>query len=196
MINVILFDADGVLINGEMFSVELERKYGISHASTQPFYRGIFQDCLVGKQDLKQAIVPYLKEWGWPKSVQDYLDEWFVFEHKVNQELLDYIHDLRTQGIKCIVATNQEKYRAEYMLDKMGFGGSFDKLYASVHLGAQKPNVMFFERLIADLGEVNREEILFWDNSPTHISGAKQAGIHAELYTTYKDFVEKMKRYV
>ena len=30
MIKVVLFDADGILINGEMFSVQLARDYGIN----------------------------------------------------------------------------------------------------------------------------------------------------------------------
>lgn len=193
---MILFDADGVLVNGEMFSFELERKYGISNESTQPFFKGIFQECLINAKDLKKEIAPYLKQWGWQKSVQDYLDEWFVYEHKIDQSLIDYVQQLRAQGIMCFVATNQEKYRADYLLNKMGFKDNFDKVYASAYLGARKPDQEFFASMLEDLGSVEKQEILFWDDSLSHIAGAKQFGLQAELYTTFDDFKSKMKQYV
>jgi len=196
MIKVILFDADGVLINGEMFSNELERKYGIPNESTQPFFKGVFQECLIDAKDLKREIVPYLKKWGWKKSVQDYMNEWFAFEHKIDEPLVDYVQKLRAQGITCVVATNQEKYRTDYMLRKMGFKNNFDKVYASAHLGTRKPDQQFFENLLLDLPEIKKQEILFWDDSPGHVAAAKQFGINAELYTTFSNFKDKMKHYV
>ncbi len=59
-----------------------------------------------------------------------------------------HVQQLRTKEyFVCCVATNQEKYRAQYMLDKMGFGDSFDKIYVSAYLGVQKPDVTFFEKV-------------------------------------------------
>lgn len=37
MIKVIIFDADGVLINGKLFSEHLEKDYGISRKQTKFF---------------------------------------------------------------------------------------------------------------------------------------------------------------
>lgn len=196
MIKVILFDADGVLINGGMYSNELERGYGITSKITRPFFMGVFQECLINAKDLKTEIEPYLEQWGWKKSVQDFMDEWFEYEHKINSPLINYIQKLRAQGTKCVVATNQEKYRADYMLQKMGFNFSFDKVYASAHLGARKPDQKFFEKILLNFPEVDKSEILFWDDSPGHVTAAKQFGINAELYTTLADFYEKMKHYV
>lgn len=196
MIKVILFDVDGVLVNGEMFSLELERKYGITYESTQPFFKGVFQECLIGAKDLKREIEPYLKQWGWPKSVQTFLDEWFAHEHNTNEELIAYIQALRVRGIRCMVATNQEKYRADYILHNMGFKDKFDQVYASAHLGSRKPEQHFFQKLVNDLGSIAKEELLFWDDSPGHIAAAKAFGIRAELYSTFEAFQEKMKQYV
>lgn len=196
MIEVVLFDADGVLISGDMFSVELERKHGITHAGTQSFYKGVFLDCLNGTKDLKIEIEPYLMEWGWQGTVQDFLDEWFEYENHTNRELIDYIQQLRARGIRCCVATNQEKYRSEYMMHSMGFVNHFDKFYASAYLGAFKPQAAFFESILVDLEEKDKQKILFWDDSATHIAGALACGIRAEHYKEYADFKEKMKQYV
>jgi putative hydrolase of the HAD superfamily len=192
MIQHILFDADGVLIHGEMFSLEVQRKYGVPQEKMREFYRGVFLESLGGKADLKEIIEPYLKEWGWPKAVDDYLNEWFAYEHVLDQEITDYIQKLRKLGMKCYVATNQEKYRAQYMLDKMGFKDSFDKLYASAHLGVQKPDIQFFQKVLDDI-KANKDEVLFWDDSEENVVAAKKFGINSEYFDTFENFKRIMK---
>lgn len=138
-IKVILFDADGVLLNGDTFFANLEEKYAITYEQTLPYYNEKFLQCLTGEMDLLESLPPYLKSWGWKKSPQEFLDEWFEFEHKIDEELVEYVQQLRKRGVLCVIATNQEKRRARYMLEKMNFAQSFDALYASSHLGHKKP---------------------------------------------------------
>lgn len=192
MIKHILFDADGVLVHAEMWSNELQRRYGVTHEQVQPFYRGIFQETLSDKRDLKEIIEPYLKEWGWPKTVDAFLNEWFEYEHILDEAFISYIQKLRAKGIKCYVATNQEKYRGQYMIDKMGFGNSFDKVFVSAHLGTQKPAEQFFHKIVDELG-ANKDEVLFWDDDKQNIAGAKEYGIHAEFFESFDKFKDIMK---
>ena len=138
MIKVLIFDADGVLINGDIFSKRFSKEYNIDISKINTFFDGPFKDCIIGKADLKEVLAPYLKEWGWKDGVDNFLEYWFSSEHSIDQELIDYIQDRRSNGIKCVMATNQEKYRAEYMFNKIGFANSFDKMYASAHLGHKK----------------------------------------------------------
>jgi HAD superfamily hydrolase (TIGR01509 family) len=196
MIKAILFDADGVLINGEMFSTVLERDYGIPPEKTLPFFQGIFQETIIGNADLKEIIAPHLKKWGWNKSVDELLETWFTAEHSTDEELIAYIQQLRKDGIVCCLATNQEKYRIAYMLEHMGFKDAFDKIFASAHMGFMKPDVRFFAKAFEDLRDVEKGEVLFWDDSPKKVAGAKEFGIHAEVYTTFEDFKEKMRGYL
>jgi putative hydrolase of the HAD superfamily len=197
MIKAIIFDADGVLIPSKRrFSKTLAEKHDISLEKTLPFFTGPFQKCLVGDADLKKIISPYLNEWGWTKGVDALLDYWFQLEHDVDAELVKYIQELRGKGILCFLATNNEKYRFQYMLDKMDFANSFDKTYASAHLGHAKPNKDFFSTIFKELEKIQRNEILFIDDSIENIKGAKNFGIHAELYTSFEDFKEKMKQYI
>ncbi len=196
MIKVIIFDADGVLIPHTMrFSLALAQEYNISIEKTLPFFSGPFQECLVGGKDLKEAIAPYLGGWGWDKGVDNFLDYWFQSEHKIDEDLVKYIQELRDDGIQCFLATNNEKYRFQYMLKKMGFLDSFDKTYASAHLGSKKPEQEFFAKIYNELDNVQKNEIIFLDDSIENIQGAKDFGINAELYTTFEDFKEKMKGY-
>lgn len=187
MIKVILFDADGVMVNGERFSVALDRDYGISIETTLPFFNGPFQECLVGNADLRETVSPYLSGWGWEKGVDAFLEYWFNIEHTINEELVSYIQELRGQGILCLLATNNEKYRFKYMLDKMGFSNCFDKTYASAHLGSKKPNHDFFQKICSELSDVNKDEILFIDDDKDNIDSAKIFGINSVLYTSVGD---------
>ena len=127
MIKVIIFDADGVLIpTKQKFSKTLAEKHGIPTEKTLPFFEGPFQDCLIGKKDLRETVAPYLNEWGWGKGVDALLDYWFKLESDSDKDLINYIQKLRQKGVLCFLATNNEKYRFQYMFDKLGFAKSFD----------------------------------------------------------------------
>lgn len=191
MIKVIIFDADGVLITSEYVAVHLEREFGITKEQTDEFFKGVFYDCIVGKKDLKVELTPYLKKWGWTKSLDDFLDYWHTKEHVIDQTLLDYIQDLRKQGFLCCLATNQNRYRFAYMVKEMGFGDSFDRVYASEVLGHKKPDKEFYAKIVRDLG-IEREEVLFWDDREENVEAARAFGIQAELYTVFDEFKRKM----
>ncbi len=194
MIKVILFDADGVLLTGTMFSTYLQQHFGLSKDFIQPFFDNEFQKCLTGEADIKKELPKYLKQWGWKKSVDDFLTLWFTSEHKLDRDLIAYIQTLRKKGVTCSVATNQERNRANYMLSHMGFETLFSKIYASSHLGHKKSDIIFFEKVMSDLPFVRKEEVLFWDNSLRNVEVAKEFGIHAELYTSFPDFQKRMEK--
>ena len=197
MIKVIIFDADGVLIlSKRRFSNTLAEKHGIALEATSPFFEGPFQECLIGDADLREVVYPYLEDWGWDKGVDNLLDYWFELEHDVDVYLVKYIQDLRGKGIRCLLATNNEKYRFKYMLEKMGIENMFDNTFASAHLGHKKPSQDFFLKIFKELDGVQKNEILFVDDSVENIRGAKDFGIHAELYTSLDDFKQKIKKYI
>jgi putative hydrolase of the HAD superfamily len=76
-----LFDSDGVLMIGGMFSQNLVRDFGLPIEVLTPFFKTEFKDCLVGKVDLKTCIQKYLEPLGWKGSVDELLDYWFRFHH-------------------------------------------------------------------------------------------------------------------
>jgi putative hydrolase of the HAD superfamily len=185
-VKAILFDADGVLtVPEELFSVVYARSHGLDIARFDRFFQETFPAALVGQADLKELIAQSHDIWQTsdPDAV---VDQWLRSEDVRNEEALEIIQQLRHGGIKCYLATNQEKYRGNYMQDKM-FAGQFDGYFISNELGVKKPEREFFEKAIAgmraDIPDLKPEEVVFLDDTPSHIDGAQQLGIDARLYT-------------
>ena len=196
MIKALLFDVDGVLANGDSWGKHLARDYGITQEMLSPFFKEKFYACLVGNADLKEELAEYLHRWGWQKSADDFLHYWFTHEHTIDEPLVTAVQQLRQQSIPCYLATNQEKYRTAYILEHMGFASTFDGIFSSAHIGYAKPDPAFFAYILNQLKDIKAHEMLFWDDSPTHIAAAQQAGLQAEIYTDFADFEQKMKNYI
>lgn len=60
---VVLFDVDGVIVRSEPFGAYYQKTKGVSQEEMLPFYRGIFQECLIRKADLREVIIPWLPKW-------------------------------------------------------------------------------------------------------------------------------------
>jgi len=195
-IKCILFDADGVTIISTPFSRHLEKDYGITQEMTSQFFNGIFRECLVGKADLKKELPDYLKEWKWPGSLDKFLGYWFSSESVVDKRVLDVIASYRKDGIPCYLATNQEKYRTEYIRNQMGFGRLFDGIFSSAYLGCKKPDNEFFEGVYQALEkeyDVKKKEIMFCDDSAKHVDAARKFGFNAFQYKDFISFKRKLK---
>ncbi|MFA6005643.1 MAG: HAD-IA family hydrolase [Patescibacteria group bacterium] len=195
MIKVILFDVDGVIVHTERFSIHFSREYNIPLDIVLQFFTGELKDCVAGKADLKVELKKYLGKWNWNGTVEDFLHYWFTTEHKIDQTLVTYVQKLRESGIRCYVATNQEKHRTQYMLKEMGFEKSFDGVFSSSTIGFRKPHKSFFNHILVKLEGVKPSEILFWDNSPEHVQVANNLGIRGEVYTNFPMFVKTMEKY-
>jgi putative hydrolase of the HAD superfamily len=176
-----VFDADGVVCVGTRFSVALERGYGISRERLAAFFSGPFADCLVGRRDLKKALVSVLPTWGWHASVDAFLRFWFEQEHVICREALACVRELRKRGHLCVLGTNQEKHRAAYLRREMGLEVEFDHVLPSCEIGAAKPSEEFFAAVELSVGKPPRELCLI-DDSERNVIGAKTCGWRAIWY--------------
>lgn len=191
-IKAVVFDADGVVINSPgYFSVQYEKEFGVSNNTMLPFFKGIFQDAVVGKADLKEILKPVLSDWEWKGSVDELLKWWFKAEHYVDERIIKEIQRLQGEGIKCCLGTKQEKYRAEYIRKDMGLGDVFDESYISCDMGCKKPEEKFFRIIQDDLADkysIKAYQIMFWDNKEENITASKKLGWQSYLYDGFDDF--------
>jgi len=197
MIKAIIFDVDGVIINTGFFTKRLESDFNIPVEKTRSFFKGRFQECQLGKADLKEELQKVVSDWGWTKSVDDLLDYWFEdSKNNVNQILVNEIKDYRQNEIKCYLGTNQEEYRSEYLKNTIGLKNVLDGFFVSSEIGFRKPAKEFFESISKELSDLNKTEVLFWDSDEEIVEAAKEFGFNAELYVGYDDFKSKMTSYL
>lgn len=194
----ILFDADGMLWVGEGFSKRYQKEYSLNKDEMSDFFSGSFKECKLGKLDLKEELKSYLKQWNWPGTVDQLLQYWFEEENKIDKRIWQEIERLKKKGIKCYLATNQEKYRLDYLKKEMGFEKLFDQVFCSCEIGHTKDSIKFFEVIFEEMKKEDikeKGEVMFWDDEEKNVRKAREFGFVAELYIGFGDFEEKIIGY-
>lgn len=183
---VMLFDVDGVLnLPEEVFSLVYTKSRGLDYEPFEQFFNNEWIEIVTGKKDLKQSIVENKELWQWDGTPEELLEYWFKAEDTRNRELLGLISKFRTKGTACYLATDQEKYRGEYMQSVM-FKDLLDGYFISGELGYAKTNPKFFEIVVERLQKKHPEllpqDIVFFDDSQSKLDTACSVGISGRLY--------------
>lgn len=79
------------------------------------------------------------------------------------------------------------------MKKEMGFCSVFDQFFSSMDLGYKKPDLKFWEAIFKRLQPIEKGNILVWDDELENVHSAAAFGLHAELYTNYHSYEEKMR---
>ncbi len=186
---VVLFDADGVTINhSTMFSDELETDYGIAKATTHDFFFGVFQQCMIGKADLKEELEKVIASWDWKGTVDELVAYWFSKGDEFDQKILDLVSRLRAEGVHCFLATNQERYRGQHLREKLK--GVFEGILVSADLGHKKNEIEYFDAAfdrVKDLAGNEKGSVLFIDDDERNVDVARTFGMDAVLYRSFGD---------
>jgi HAD superfamily hydrolase (TIGR01509 family) len=180
---VILFDLDGLVIVGKkkLFSERIAEEKHIPLEKVQEFFQNDFRECSFGRADLKEKLAPYLVKWDYNGSVEDFLQYWFETESTTDKEVLEIVSDLRKQGIPCYIATRQEKYRKEYLLEIVGLKNSFDGIFCTCDIGYDKWEKEYWDSVCKSL-HLKPEEIMFFCDSQKNIDSSKTLGVNAYFY--------------
>jgi putative hydrolase of the HAD superfamily len=88
------------------------------------------------------------------------------------------VRALRRNGYGVHLATNQERYRAAYLRDVLGYDALFDVSCYSCELGLAKPAPAFFAEAVRRIG-AEPPAVLFIDDSAGNVEGARAAGLAA-----------------
>jgi putative hydrolase of the HAD superfamily len=175
----LLLDADGVVLKkGEYVSEKFSRDYGVPLEDITAFFKGPFIDCQAGQKDLKEELEPYLEKWGWEDGVDSFLDYWFE-DVVVDEQVRKEIAALREKGVKCYMASNNERHRAQKI--KNVLGDALDGYFFSADLKVRKNNPEYFTKISEALG-IPPSELYFLDNDQGNVEAAKEAGLEASLY--------------
>lgn len=174
----VLFDVEGVLVAPWRFRDLLETNYGIGPETTRKFFQTRFLSCLAGEANLKDELTPFIEEWGWPHSLDEFVRVWLEIENAPNAAVFEFAAGLRAEGWPCHVASNQERHRARYLADVMGFDQHFDSLFFSCDIGTCKPDPAYYQHIESELGCVG-SALVFVDDSDRNVIAAQERGWNA-----------------
>ncbi|GAA0614054.1 HAD-IA family hydrolase [Kribbella sandramycini] len=196
-ITTVLFDADGVLQRGTRDWAA--RLHAMAPADGEAFVNDLMRSerpAIVGKEDFPEALAAVLSRWNVTDPLESALEPWHWFA--ADPEVTALIQGLRAAGIGCHLATNQHAYRRDIMAVERNYGALFDQSFYSCDLGLAKPDPAYFQAILAAVDEP-ASAILFIDDLPANVEGARSVGIHAEVFdlvaTTPATLAELLRSY-
>ena len=178
-VRAVLWDADGVLQDTPAGTWDL----AVSVVSQ-------FPGAITGAAIDEDGIRAVAEAMGLDARTDDVLSVWWTFD--VLQPALEIVARVRAAGVSCYLATNQDSYRAACMRDRAPYDELLDGAYYSCDIRSAKPSAVFFEHIASDLG-LAPEELLFIDDQPGNVSGARSAGLNAECWT-HSDGTERLRK--
>jgi putative hydrolase of the HAD superfamily len=194
---VIFFDADGVILKGAFkFTDLLAEKYGLKLDNMLPFFQGPFQDCALGKADVREELASVVDQWGWPGTVDELLDFWLSEGTVFDEEMIKLARKLNEKGLHCFVSTGQERERGEHIKNRVGNGDPFKDVYYSAEVGFGKKDPRFWEVIFKRVEQIttNPSEILVIDDSQSVLDVA--AGLGADtLFVEGSNDLSKLRKY-
>lgn len=187
MTKAILFDADGVVLTKQpYFSLEIAKENNIPYEVIEPFYLNELKKCQIGAADMKEELAKYLPQWKWEGTVDEFMQRWFTTDVHPDEEVLALVDALRARSFKCYLASDQEKYRGEYIRTTAGLGKHFDGTFFSYEVGHSKSDPHFFHAILSTL-KLEPSEIMYWDDDQKNVDVAKSIGIDARFYTNFDE---------
>jgi putative hydrolase of the HAD superfamily len=182
-LGAILFDADGVI---QRFGVDYRAicmgLLGTRAGEVDRFLTEIFETerpALTGARSFGSALSALLPRWNLAHRIDDVLGIWTAIE--TDPAMLEAIAALRTAGIACCLATNQNDHRRAYMSRGLGYAELFSREFYSCELGFAKPDPRYFRALVAALG-LPPGRLLFIDDHEANVAAARDVGLQAALF--------------
>ncbi|MET4079033.1 HAD-IA family hydrolase [Janibacter sp. UYMM211] len=179
MISVLLWDCDGVLQHtARDWGAALDERGGPGlarrvFAAEGPALRG--ETTLAAA--LEVALVEHEATTGSrPVEVPELLAMWESVE--LDPDAVEVLGQVRSLGVSCHLATNQQDHRVRHMREVMGYDALVDGSFYSSLLGVTKPDPVFFERVLDALG-VPAHDVGFVDDVVANVEAAAALGIRA-----------------
>ncbi|WP_035915735.1 HAD family hydrolase [Knoellia sinensis] len=178
-VRVLLWDADGVLQHPQH-----DWDAGIlDHWGGPGFAEALFAaevPALRGEVTFRECLADLLDQWPLATAgVDDLLGLWERVDR--DDEAIRLVRDVAASGVTCVLATNQQDHRKEFLRRHFGYDEVFARSFYSCDLGAMKPEAAYFERVLEALG-VSAEEVGgvgFVDDSRANVDTALGLGIRA-----------------
>ncbi|RWB06679.1 MAG: HAD family hydrolase [Mesorhizobium sp.] len=177
----IMMDVDGVLVSGRPIDgahlfTDLERDLGIPRALLQrEFFLPRWPAIVTGRRPLEPELADVLAVIAPDVSAETLIKYWFENDSRLDREVLGAITELRSDGRRVFLATNQEHRRASYLMNDMRLADHVDGIVYSAALGHRKPSAEFYE-LATAFAETKASDIVLIDDTQDNVLAARAYG--------------------
>lgn len=186
MVNAVIFDMDGVVVNTEPIGYRANREMYKALNITVP---DEVYATFIGNSD--KMIVQKLKDlYKLEQSHQELLDEKYkyyftAFDTAEDLELLpgvkDLIIDLYKNGMTLVLASSASKRKIEAVFTRFGLHDYFKAKVSGEDFEISKPNPEIFIDAVAKTG-FSKEQCIIIEDSTNGIKAAKAAGVYCIGY--------------
>ncbi len=184
-------DVDGVLLDPDRggnghWTNELTTRFGVTRPQLRTaFFTTVWDDVINGRQPIENALAESLLAIGTDAGVEDVLACWFDADYVVFGDTIAFARQAHEDGVRVVLATNQEHRRAAYLCTRLGAEVELSDVIYSADLGCQKHDATFFELASERLGvePERRSSVVFVDDVEHNVETARAAGwqaVHAE----------------
>lgn len=200
MTRVILWDVDGTLLDfhaAERVAIrKLFQRFGLGQCTDAMLerYGVINRRCWKrleqGELTREQVLVGRFEEFLSSEGLDSSVAAEFNAAYQLTQgetivyrdDSLEIVKSLRGK-VKQYVVSNGTVVAQTKKLRLSGLGELMDGVFLSEQLGVEKPNVEFFDKVFAEIGPVDRSEVVIVGDSLTSdICGGSNAGIRTCWY--------------
>jgi HAD superfamily hydrolase (TIGR01509 family) len=186
-VNTILFDADGVIQLGVDYGhTSLLKAIGRPAEERDTCLAAIWAaeaPALTGEAAFEVGLAAALLGLNAKCGVETVLDHWRMIAP--DPSILSLVRQVRQTGVRCALASNQERNRARHMSDRLGYRDVFDREFYSCDLGHTKPSDRYFDEVVR-LADLDRARTLFIDDRRENVEAALRCGLLAEQFVLWQ----------
>ncbi len=206
-ITCITFDCADTLVradwNPPLFAIECAKEAGLS--MDEQVAREQYERILYGRwkeyQQLNLSRDPDICDGFWIELTRDWMgkislpsnsldavmqiarDRLYGPEQKIFwlfDDTLAALQRLQARGIRLAIISNWD-YSLHRVVDQLSLKPYFEKVYASLEIGVEKPEPFIFTNALEELGVRPEETLHIGDNPLDDVQGARGVGMHAVL---------------
>lgn len=165
-------------------SKRIEKDFSINAGEIYPLIKTALKQVRVPGANSRPVWQPVLVRLN--MTYEDFFKYWFSGE-SLNDELLQYAKELRQQGIKVIILSNNFPERTNnYRRLYPELFNVVDEQYFSWETGNVKPNTEAFTQIL-EKHDFLPNEYLYFDDSEENLASASKLGINVHLYQNLQD---------
>ncbi len=176
---IIVWDFDGVLnaniVDGRFVwadRVQADWEIEVAALAGHLFHPDRIGHIMRGQVDLRDALAQWLDMAGHDVDVDAFLAYWFARDALPDAAVTQ---QLRRPGARHVIGTNNERRRARYIEDQMGFGARVEHIFASGRMGHAKPDAAYFAHIEDWSGAPACDHILI-DDTRANVDAAAARG--------------------